>query len=80
MEIMLSNCLQAVAESIQAQEKLDKLPFILGMRVIDGPWDNTKFLDVETKEKQYSGLLVKENGCLKMVSPFKVTKKDGVKK
>lgn len=80
MEIVLGNCLESIAHSIQVQEKLVKAPFILGMRVIDGPWDNTKFLDVETKDNQYSALLVKENGCLKMVAPFKVTKKDGVKK
>lgn len=76
MEIMLGNFLQSVADTIQAQEKMPRKPFILGVRVIDGPWDNTKFLDVETKENTYSGLLIKENGLLKMVSPFKVTKKD----
>lgn len=78
--IELCNCLQEIASKIQCQEKMAKLPVILGMRVIDGPWDNTKFLDVETVDKQYSGLLIKEGAMLKMVAPFKVTKKEVLKK
>lgn len=81
MEIMLGNALTAIADSIAVEEKLSKSPTILGMRVIDGPWENTKFLDVETVDKQYSALLVKKNGVLVKIAPFKVTKKDnGLKK
>lgn len=74
--IELGNCLVELANKIQAQEKLKEMPTILGMRVIDGPWEKTKFLDVETVDKQYSALLIKQDGQLKMVAPFKVTKKD----
>lgn len=74
--VELGNCLVELANKIQAQEKLKEIPTILGMRVIDGPWDKTKFLDVETVDKQYSALLIKQDGQLKMVAPFKVTKKD----
>lgn len=74
--IELGNCLVELANKIQAQEKLKEMPIILGMRVIDGPWEKTKFLDVETVDKQYSALLIKQDGQLKMVAPFKVTKKD----
>lgn len=81
MEIMLGNALTAIADAIATEEKLPKSPVILGMRVIDGPWENTKFLDVETVDKQYSALLVKKNGVLVKIAPFKVTKKDnGLKK
>lgn len=78
----LSDCLFELAKKIQEQEKLAKMPFILGMRVVDGPWDNTKFLDIETQDKQYSALLLKEGetGLLKMVAPFKVAKKETLKK
>lgn len=78
--VELGNCLVELASKIQAQEKLKDMPVILGMRVIDGPWDKTKFLDVETVEKQYSALLIKQDGQLKMVAPFKVTKKESLKK
>lgn len=76
--IMLGNCIQEIKDTIQAQEKLSQAPDILGFRLIDGPWDKTKFLDVETKDKQYSALLIQEgtDNMLKMVAPFKVTKKD----
>ena len=76
--VMLSNCIQELCDKIQTQEKLAKSPVILGFRLIDGPWDKTKFLDVETEDKQYSALLIQEgeNEILKMVAPFKVTKKD----
>lgn len=81
MEIMLGNALTAIADAIATEEKLSKSPVILGMRVIDGPWEHTKFLDVETVDKQYSALLVKKNGVLVKIAPFKVTKKDnGLKK
>ena len=78
--IMLGNCLTELCDRIQTQEKLVKKPVILGMRVVDGPWDNTKFLDVETEDKQYSALLVKQNGILNMIAPFKITKKETIKK
>lgn len=78
--LQLGNCVKELAEKIQAQEKLQNPPVILGFRLIDGPWDNTKFLDVETKDKQYSALLLDEAGYLNMVAPFKVQKKEGVKK
>ena len=78
--VELGNCLVELANKIQAQEKLKELPTILGMRVVDGPWEKTKFLDVETVEKTYSALLIKQDGMLKMVAPFKVTKKENIKK
>lgn len=78
--VELGNCLVEIANKIQAQEKLKELPTILGMRVVDGPWEKTKFLDVETVEKTYSAMLIKQDGMLKMVAPFKVTKKENVKK
>ena len=78
--VELGNCLTELASKIQAQEKLKEMPIILGMRVIDGPWEKTKFLDVETVEKQYSALLIQQDGMLKMVAPFKVTKKEILKK
>lgn len=78
--VMLGNCIQELQDKIQAQEKLNISPSILGFRLIDGPWENTKFLDVETKDKQYSALLLESNGCLSMVAPFKVTKKETMKK
>lgn len=78
--VELGNCLVELASKIQVQEKLKDMPVILGMRVIDGPWEKTKFLDVETVEKQYSALLIKQDGQLKMVAPFKVTKKESLKK
>lgn len=76
--IMLGNCLQELKDTIQVQEKLAKSPVILGFRLIDGPWEKTKFLDVETVDKQYSALLIQEgtDETLKMVAPFKITKKD----
>ena len=76
--VMLSNCIQELSDKIQCQEKLAKSPVILGFRLIDGPWDKTKFLDVETEDKQYSALLIEQDGnnVLKMVAPFKVIKKD----
>lgn len=74
--VELVNCITELSSKIQAQEKLAKSPVILGFRLIDGPWENTKFLDVETWDKQYSGLLVKNGATLQMVAPFKVTKKD----
>lgn len=78
--VMLGNCIQELQDKIQAQEKLNTPPSILGFRLVDGPWENTKFLDVETKDKQYSALLLANNGCLSMVAPFKVTKKQTMKK
>lgn len=78
--VELGNCLVELANKIQAQEKLKELPTILGMRVMDGPWEKTKFLDVETVEKTYSAMLIKQDGMLKMVAPFKVTKKENLKK
>lgn len=79
--IELVNCITELANKIQTQEKLAKTPVILGFRLIDGPWENTKFLDVETWDKQYSGLLVKNGTTLQMVAPFKVTEKEkGTKK
>lgn len=77
----LANCVTELANKIQQQEKMTKSPVILGFRLIDGPWDNTKFLDVETMDKQYSGLLIKNGSTLSMVAPFKVTVKEkGLKK
>lgn len=77
MEISIGNCLNDVARKIQGQEKLKEQPEILGLRIIDGPWDRTMFIDVETKDKQYSGLIVeKDDGLLKMIAPFKIVKKD----
>lgn len=78
--VELGNCLVELANKIQAQEKLKELPTILGMRVVDGPWEKTKFLDVETVDKTYSAMLIKQDGMLKMVAPFKVTKKENLKK
>lgn len=78
--VTLGNCLQELSDKIQAQEKAAVPPFILGFRLIDGPWDNTKFLDVETKDKQYSALLLQDKTGLSMVAPFKITKKEGLKK
>lgn len=74
--IMLANCVKELQDKIQSQEKLTKAPEVLGFRLIDGPWENTKFLDVETNDKQYSGLLIANGSTLSMVAPFKVTKKD----
>lgn len=74
---MLGNFLDEVGRKIQCQEKLKDMPDILGVRVMDGPWDKTMFIDVETKTAQYSGLIIEqENGLLNMIAPFKVTKKD----
>ena len=80
--VALSNCVKELSDKIQCQEKSAKSPVILGFRLIDGPWDKTKFLDVETQDKQYSALLIQEDGnnILKMVAPFKVTLKEKLKK
>lgn len=74
--VMLGNCIQELSDKICSQEGLKSAPVILGFRLIDGPWEKTKFLDVETIDKTYSALLIKEETGLKMVAPFKVTKKD----
>lgn len=77
--VMLGNCIQELSDKICAQEQLKNPPVILGFRLIDGPWEKTKFLDVETIDKTYSALLIKEQAGLKMVAPFKVIKKDSKK-
>lgn len=75
--IMLANCIGEIADLIQTQEKMDKRPLILGFRFIEGPWDNTYFLDVDTKEKTYSGMILKnKDNLLDMIAPFKIVKKD----
>lgn len=69
--VMLGNCLQELVDDIKAQFKMKDDFKILGMRLMDGPWDNTKFLEVEDGQFSYSCMLVEQNGLLKKIAPWK---------
>lgn len=67
----LTDCLYELVSDIQVQFNLKVQPKLIGVRLFDGLWENTKFLEVETEKEQYSVLLVKENAMLKKVAPWK---------
>ena len=80
MLVDLGNCLHHLAGEVQTIEKSKTPPSIIGFRVFDCTWDNTKFLEVETKDKVYSALLLEKDGVLTQVAPFKSAKKEVFKK